>query len=134
MSLISTGCTLQPSTDHNRCGRNGCLSNARRGMQCHIRKAWWHFKCTGLQDDQVSQLASSPDPFVCASCLYGKDPMRSATKKTAIKNETNYPLLDQNVLFKCFALIGLLNAKLELLSKALADTNTKKAATWTKFD
>ncbi|GAA51106.1 pol-related protein [Clonorchis sinensis] len=24
----------------------------RRGMQCDNCKAWWHFKCTGLQDDQ----------------------------------------------------------------------------------
>ncbi|GAA55216.1 hypothetical protein CLF_107294 [Clonorchis sinensis] len=38
---------------HNKCGRNGCPSNVRRGMQCHTCKTWWHFKCTGLQDDQV---------------------------------------------------------------------------------
>ncbi|KAG5453838.1 hypothetical protein CSKR_109610 [Clonorchis sinensis] len=55
---------LEPSMDDNRCGQNGCPWNVRRGMQCHTRKAWWHFKCTGLRDDQVSQLANSPDPFV----------------------------------------------------------------------
>ncbi|GAA51444.1 hypothetical protein CLF_106112 [Clonorchis sinensis] len=38
---------------HNRCGRNGRPSNVRRGMQCHTCKAWWHFKCTGLQDGKL---------------------------------------------------------------------------------
>ncbi|GAA55608.1 hypothetical protein CLF_108466 [Clonorchis sinensis] len=35
---------------------------------------------------------------------------------------------------KCFALIGVLEVKLELLSQALEDTNTKKSATWKKVD
>ncbi|GAA52024.1 hypothetical protein CLF_107236 [Clonorchis sinensis] len=95
-----------PSVDHNRCGRNGCSSNVRRGMQCHTCKAGRHFKCTGLQDDQ----------------------------KKAIKSKTNSPLPNQTVQCKCSSLIGVLAAKLELLSKALTDANTKNAATWTKFD
>ncbi|GAA58113.1 hypothetical protein CLF_113548, partial [Clonorchis sinensis] len=61
-------------------------------MQCHTCKAWWHFKCTGLQDDQVSQLANSPDPFVCASCLYIKGAMHSPTREKAIKSKTNSSL------------------------------------------
>ncbi|GAA57518.1 hypothetical protein CLF_112837 [Clonorchis sinensis] len=53
MSLVNAGCSLQSSMVRNRYGRNGCPSNVRRGMQCHTCKAWWHFKCTGLQDDQL---------------------------------------------------------------------------------
>ncbi|GAA47362.1 hypothetical protein CLF_100267 [Clonorchis sinensis] len=119
---------------HNRCGRNGCPSNVRRGMQCHTCKAWWHFKCTGLQDDQVSQLANSPDPFVCASCLYIKGAMHSPTREKAIKNKTNYSLPNHTDQCKCSSLIDVLATKLELLSKALTDANTKNAAIWTKVD
>ncbi|GAA54425.1 hypothetical protein CLF_102968 [Clonorchis sinensis] len=60
--------------------------------------------------------------------------MHSAAKKRAIQNETNSSVLNQKVHFKCSALIGILDAKLELLSKALEDANTKNAATWTKVD
>ncbi|GAA51542.1 hypothetical protein CLF_106354 [Clonorchis sinensis] len=35
---------------------------------------------------------------------------------------------------KCYSLINVLTAKLELLSKALTDANTKNAAIWTKVD
>ncbi|GAA52690.1 hypothetical protein CLF_108631 [Clonorchis sinensis] len=82
-----THVTLQSSMVHNRFGRNDCPSNVRRGMQCDTCKAWWHFKYMGLQDDQVSQLANSPDPFVCASCLYTEGAMHSQTKKKAIKTK-----------------------------------------------
>ncbi|GAA55545.1 hypothetical protein CLF_108279 [Clonorchis sinensis] len=134
MSLVNADCSLQSSKVHNRCGRNGCPSNVRRGMQCHTCKAWWHFKCTGLQDDQVSQLANSPDPFVCASCLYNKGAMHSQTKKKAIKSKTNSPLPNHTVRCKCSSLIGVLAAKTELFSKALTDANTKNATTWTNVD
>ncbi|GAA52981.1 pol-related protein [Clonorchis sinensis] len=134
MSLVNAGCSLQSSIVHNRCGRNGCPSNVRRGMQCHTCKAWWHFKCTGLQDDQVSQLTNSPDPFVCASCLYTKVAMHSQTKKKAIKNKTNSSLPNHTNQCKCSSLIDVLAAKLELLSKALTDANTENAAIWTKVD
>ncbi|GAA55261.1 hypothetical protein CLF_107501 [Clonorchis sinensis] len=53
MSLINTGRCLQSSMNHNRCGRNDCPSNVRRGMQCHTCKACWHFKCTGLREAQM---------------------------------------------------------------------------------
>ncbi|GAA47169.1 hypothetical protein CLF_100039 [Clonorchis sinensis] len=68
MAPVNTGCSLQSSMDHNRCGRSGCPSNVRRD-QC-----------------------------------------------------------------KCSSLIDVLAAKLELLSKALTDANTKNAAIWTKVD
>ncbi|KER24350.1 hypothetical protein T265_07954 [Opisthorchis viverrini] len=115
MTSIYTDCPLQPVMDHSRCGRNGCPSNVKRGMKCQTCKVWWHFKRTGLQDDQISRLANSPDPFVCASCLYVKGAMHTAAKRRAPKN----------------ALIGILDAKLERLSKALEDSNTKNA---TKVD
>ncbi|GAA51892.1 hypothetical protein CLF_106973 [Clonorchis sinensis] len=134
MSLVNAGCSLQSSMVHNRCGRNGCPSNVRRGMQCHTCKAWWHFKCTGLQDDQVSQLANSPDPFVCASCLYIKGAMHSPTREKATKNKTNSSLPNHTDQCKCSSLIDVLATKLELLSKALTDANTKNAAIWTKVD
>ncbi|GAA55958.1 hypothetical protein CLF_109457 [Clonorchis sinensis] len=134
MSLVNAGCSLQSSMVHNRCGRNGCPSNVRRGMQCPTCKAWWHFKCTGLQDDQVSQLSNSLDPFVCASCLYTKGAMHSQTKKKAIKNKTNSPLPNYTDRCKSSSLIDVLAAKLELLAKALTDANTKNAAIWTKVD
>ncbi|GAA56502.1 hypothetical protein CLF_111012 [Clonorchis sinensis] len=106
MSLVNTGCSLRSSTVHNRCGRNGSPSSVRRGMQCHTCKAWWHFKCMGLQDDQ---------------------------KKT-IKHKTNSPLPNHTVQCKGSSSIDVLAAKLELLSKALTDASTKKAAIWTKVD
>ncbi|GAA49825.1 hypothetical protein CLF_103646 [Clonorchis sinensis] len=134
MSLVNAGCSLQSSMVHNRCGRNGCPSNVRRGMQCHTCKAWWHFKCTGLRDDQVSQLANSPAPFVCASCLYIKGAMHSPTREKATKNKTNSSLPNHTDQCKCSSLIDVLATKLELLSKALTDANTKNAAIWTKVD
>ncbi|GAA49221.1 hypothetical protein CLF_102701 [Clonorchis sinensis] len=119
---------------YNRCGRNGCPSNVRLGMQCHTCKAWWHCKCTGLEDDQVRQLANPPDPFVCAICLYTKGAMHSQTEKKAIEGRTNSPLPNHTVQCKWSSLIDVLAAKLELLSKALTDANTKNAATWKKVD
>ncbi|KAG5455305.1 hypothetical protein CSKR_105142 [Clonorchis sinensis] len=69
------------------------------------------------------------------SCgLYIKGAMHSATKKGASKNETNIPLLNQEVQCKCSSLIGILDAKLELLSSALEDANTKNAAARAKVD
>ncbi|GAA51000.1 hypothetical protein CLF_105368 [Clonorchis sinensis] len=134
MSLVNAGCSLQSSMVHNRCGQNGCPSSVRRGMQCHTCKAWWHFKCTGLQDDQVSQLANSPDPFVCASCPYIKGATHSPTREKAIKNKTNSSLPNHTDQCKCSSLIDVLATKIELLSKALTDANTKNAAIWTKVD
>ncbi|GAA49288.1 hypothetical protein CLF_102814 [Clonorchis sinensis] len=52
MSLVNAGCSLQSSVVRNRCCGDGSPSNVERDMQCHTCKAWWHFKCTGLQEDQ----------------------------------------------------------------------------------
>ncbi|GAA49848.1 hypothetical protein CLF_103675 [Clonorchis sinensis] len=117
--------TLNPNSPesssmvHNRCGRNGCPSNVRRGMQCHTCKAWWHFKCTGLQDDQL--------PLHQGCNAFPK-------KEESHKNKTNSPLPNHTVQCKCSSLIDVLATKLELLSKALTDANTKNAAIWTKVD
>ncbi|GAA57038.1 hypothetical protein CLF_112045 [Clonorchis sinensis] len=55
-------------------------------------------------------------------------------REKAIKNKTKSPSTNQTVQCKCSSLIGVLAAKLELLSKALTDANTKNAAPWTKVD
>ncbi|KAG5453307.1 RNA-binding motif protein, X-linked 2 [Clonorchis sinensis] len=115
--------------DLNRCGRNKCSSNVRRSMQCDTCKSWWEFKCAGLEEDQVSQLANFPDPFVCASHLYLEGEVHSANKKTAVKDETKSPLVNRKDQYECPALIGVLDAKLVLLYEALEDTNTRNTAT-----
>ncbi|GAA57292.1 polyprotein [Clonorchis sinensis] len=129
MTQVNTGCLLQLSMDHNRCGRSGYPSNVRRVMQCHTCKAWWFFRCTGLQNGQASQVGNSPNPFVCASCLHLKGAMHSA-----IKGELRSPMLNREGECECSVLIGTLDAKLAFLSKALEDKNTKNIATWTKVD
>ncbi|KER33084.1 hypothetical protein T265_00982 [Opisthorchis viverrini] len=107
---------------------NGCPSNVKRSMQCHACKAWWHFKCTGLQDDQISRLANSPDPFVCASCLYVKGAMHTVAKRVVPRNGTQSPVQMPKDHCQCSALIGILDAKLEpsILPRA---ENIKSSAT-----
>ncbi|KER18865.1 hypothetical protein T265_12124 [Opisthorchis viverrini] len=46
-------------------------------------QAWWQFKYMGLQDNQISRLANSPDPFVCASWLSVMGAMHTAAKRRA---------------------------------------------------
>ncbi|GAA50781.1 hypothetical protein CLF_105035 [Clonorchis sinensis] len=52
----------------------------------------------------------------------------------AIKNKTTSSLPNHTDQCKCSSLIDVLATKLELLSKALTDANTKNAAIWTKVD
>ncbi|GAA47183.1 hypothetical protein CLF_100055 [Clonorchis sinensis] len=52
----------------------------------------------------------------------------------AIKNKTNSSLPNHTDQCKCSSLIDVLATKIELLSKALTDANTKNAAIWTKVD
>ncbi|GAA51567.1 hypothetical protein CLF_106389 [Clonorchis sinensis] len=66
--------------------------------------------------------------------LYTKGAMHSQTKQKAIKSKTNSPLSNHTFQSKRSSLIDVLAAKLELLSKALTDANTKNAAIWTKVD
>ncbi|KER28970.1 hypothetical protein T265_04267 [Opisthorchis viverrini] len=134
MTSIHTDRPPQPLVDHNRCGRNGCPSNVKRGLQGHAWKAWWHFKCTGLQDDQISRPTNSPAPLVFASCLYVKDAMHTAAKTRVPRNGTHSPVQMPKDHCHCSALIGILDAKLERLSKALEDSGAKNAATWAKVD
>ncbi|GAA51771.1 protein kinase N, partial [Clonorchis sinensis] len=68
------------------------------------------------------------------TCLYIEGAMRSQNKKNVIKNKTNSPLPNHIDQCKCSSLIDVLATKLELLSKALTDANTKNAAIWTKVD
>ncbi|GAA54287.1 hypothetical protein CLF_113565 [Clonorchis sinensis] len=56
------------------------------------------------------------------------------TGEKAIKNKTNSSLPNHTDQCKCSSLIDVLATKLELLSKALTDANTKNAAIWTKVD
>ncbi|GAA56035.1 hypothetical protein CLF_109682 [Clonorchis sinensis] len=127
--------TKQTSMDHNKCGRNVRPSNVGRDMQCHTCKAWWHFKYTGLQDDQISQLVNSPDPFVCVGCLYIKGEMHSGTKKRTFKNSTkSTPLAWKDLCVFRFDVCSVFDAKLELLSKALEDAKTRNTGTWMKVD
>ncbi|GAA52744.1 hypothetical protein CLF_108738 [Clonorchis sinensis] len=67
-------------------------------------------------------------------CLYIKGAMHSPTREKAIKNKTNSSLPNHTDQCKCSSLIDVLATKLELLSKALTDANTKNAAIWTKVD
>ncbi|GAA54275.1 hypothetical protein CLF_113360, partial [Clonorchis sinensis] len=67
-------------------------------------------------------------------CLYNKGAMHSPTREKAIKNKTNFSLPNHTDQCKCSSLIDVLATKLELLSKALTDANTKNAASWTKVD
>ncbi|GAA55977.1 protein lin-7 homolog B [Clonorchis sinensis] len=60
--------------------------------------------------------------------------MHSPTREKAIKNKTNSSLPNHTDQCKCSSLIDVLPTKLELLSKALTDANTKNAAIWTKVD
>ncbi|GAA54600.1 ESCRT-II complex subunit VPS25 [Clonorchis sinensis] len=60
--------------------------------------------------------------------------MHSSTREKAIKNKTNSSLPNHTDQCKCSSLIDVLATKLELLSKALTDANTKNAAIWTKVD
>ncbi|GAA57748.1 hypothetical protein CLF_113151, partial [Clonorchis sinensis] len=67
-------------------------------------------------------------------CLYIKGAMHSPTREKAVKNKTNSSLPNHTDQCKCSSLIDVLATKLELLSKALTDANTKNAAIWTKVD
>ncbi|GAA49487.1 hypothetical protein CLF_103142 [Clonorchis sinensis] len=100
-----------PSMDQNSCGRNGCPSDVRHGRQCHTCTAWWNFKRTALRDDQLSQLANSPYPFIRASCPYTKGAMYFTIKKRTTKNKTKYPLLNRKDQCECSVLIGILDTK-----------------------
>ncbi|GAA56624.1 heat shock transcription factor [Clonorchis sinensis] len=60
--------------------------------------------------------------------------MHSTTREKAIKNKTNSSLPNHTDQCKCSSLIDVLATKLELLSKALTDANTKNAAIRTKVD
>ncbi|GAA49941.1 hypothetical protein CLF_103810 [Clonorchis sinensis] len=60
--------------------------------------------------------------------------MHSPTREKAIKNKTNSSLPNHTDQCKCSSLIDVLARKLELLSKALTDANTKNAAIYTKVD
>ncbi|KER25517.1 hypothetical protein T265_07034 [Opisthorchis viverrini] len=82
----------------------------------------------------MSRLANPPDRFVCPICLYVKGAMNTAAKSGATENRAQSPLKIQKDRCQCSALIGTLDAKLERLSRALDDSDTKNAATWTKVD
>ncbi|GAA55318.1 gap-Pol polyprotein [Clonorchis sinensis] len=112
---------LQRTVDLNPAARDQFSSSARPGG-------------TGLQDDQISQLSNSPDPFVCANCLSLKGAMHSVNEKRAIKDKPKCPLLNEKDRGETFILVGIFDAKVAFLSKALEGTNTKKKVTRTKVD
>ncbi|GAA54193.1 hypothetical protein CLF_112595 [Clonorchis sinensis] len=77
---------------------------------------------------------------VVASNYDGSPTVHDDAQAAVVTTLTLYPdfaprfAAAQKVQCKCSAVIGVLAAKLELLSKALTGANTKNAATWTKVD
>jgi hypothetical protein len=54
----------------NKCGRTGCGPPVQNGIECSNCNLWFHFKCTGLKQEQWTLLAASEEPFVCRSCIF----------------------------------------------------------------
>ncbi|KER21288.1 hypothetical protein T265_10349 [Opisthorchis viverrini] len=60
--------------------------------------------------------------------------MHTAAKRRVPRNGTQPPVQIPKDHCQCSALIGILDAKIERLSKALEDSGAKNAATWAKVD
>jgi hypothetical protein len=95
----------------NRCGKTGCSSDVKNGMQCSLCLAWLYFKCTGLKETQWNLLATSDMPFTCMSCIFDNQLMEKtklskiATAAPEKKSSLNHEKLefDGSILHKDLA-------------------------------
>ncbi|GAA55266.1 hypothetical protein CLF_107506 [Clonorchis sinensis] len=129
-----------------------CSRIIRRQVKLSVRaerETWWTRKAEDTKGEEMleSSYSASSRTHVTSQCrllsavidspqqLWTKWlPVERETREKAIKNKTNSSLPNHTDQCECSSLIDVLAAKLELLSKALTDANTKNAAIWTKVD
>jgi hypothetical protein len=118
----------------NKCGRTGCPSEVKNGIQCHLCLIWWHFKCTGLKEDQVDQLANSTDPFVCTSCLYRQGSAQTSSSRVPTAHRPASPTKQKTKRCDCSTQIKALDSKLSAVCRAMAESNFKYVSQWDKIE